>query len=53
MQTAFQEMEQEKTRLEDVLKFYAREVASTFDNESAAAKTLGIKVPELKSILRT
>lgn len=54
VQTAFQEMEQEKSRLEDVLKFYAREVASTFDNEyPAAAKTLGIKVPELKSILRT
>jgi hypothetical protein len=53
VQTAFQEMEQEKSRLEDVLKFYARAVASTFDNESAAAKTLGIKVPELKSILRT
>ncbi|MGE5114726.1 MAG: hypothetical protein ACM3JB_28020 [Acidobacteriaceae bacterium] len=54
VQTAFQEMEQEKSRLEDALKFYAREVASTFDNEyPAAAKTLGIKVPELKSILRT
>jgi len=46
-------MEQEKNRLEDVSKFYARELASTFDNESAAAKTLGITVPELKPILRT
>ena len=52
VQTAFQEMEQEKSRLEDVLKFYARQVASTFDNEyPAAAKTLGIKVPTLKTIL--
>ena len=53
VQTAFQEMQQENSRLEDVLKFYTRAVASTFDNESAAAKTLGIKVPELESILRT
>jgi len=53
VQTAFQEMEQEKTRLEDFLKFFARQVTSTFDNEyPAAAKTLGIRVPALKSILK-
>ena len=53
VQTAFHEIEREKTRLEDFLKFYAREVTLTLDNKyPLAAKTLGIKVPELKSILK-
>lgn len=54
VQTAFQEIEQEKNRLEDFIKFYARQVTQTFNNEyPLAAKTLGIKVPQLKSILKT
>jgi DNA-binding MarR family transcriptional regulator len=52
VQTAFQEIGQEKSRLEDFIKFYARQVTRTFDNKyPLAAKTLGIRVPELKSIL--
>jgi hypothetical protein len=53
VQTAFQEIEEEKNRLEDFQKFYALQVLHTFDGEYApAAKTLGIKTPELKSILK-
>lgn len=53
VQIAFQEIEQEKTRLEQFLKFYAREVLYTYDGQYApAAKTLGIKPPELKSMLK-
>jgi len=48
---AFREIEDEKLRLEDFLKFYAREVLHAYDGEYApAAKTLGIKAPELRSL---
>jgi len=51
--TAFQEIEDEKNRLEEFQKFYARQVLYTYDGEYApAAKTLGIKAPELKSMLK-
>jgi hypothetical protein len=51
--TAFQEIEDEKNRLEEFQKFYARQVLYTYDGEYApAAKTLGIKTPELKSMLK-
>ena len=50
---AFREIEDEKTRLEDFLRFYAKEVLYSYDGELApAAKTLGIKPPELKSIVK-
>jgi hypothetical protein len=50
---AFREIEDEKTRLEDFLKFYAKEVLYSYDGEYVpAAKTLGIKPPELRSILK-
>ena len=53
IQITFQEMEQEKARLEAFLRFYAREVLYTFDGRYApAAKTLGIRPPELKSIVK-
>ena len=53
VQIAFQEIEKEKTRLEQFLKFYAREVLSTYDGQYApAAKTLGIKPPQLKSMVK-
>jgi hypothetical protein len=50
---AFREIEDEKTRLEDFLKFYAKEVLYSYGGEYVpAAKTLGIKPPELRSILK-
>lgn len=53
VQTAFQEIEDEKNRLEQFQKFYARQVLYTYDGEYApAAKTLGIKAPQLKSMVK-
>ena len=53
VQIAFKEIEEEKTRLVDFQKFYAREVLQVFDGQyNIAAETLGIKVPELKSMLK-
>lgn len=53
VQTAFQEIGEEKTRLENFQKFYARQVLYTYGGEYApAAKILGIKTPELKSMVK-
>jgi DNA-binding MarR family transcriptional regulator len=50
---AFREIEEERKRLADFQKFYARQVLCNFDGEYAqAAKALGIKLPDLKSMLK-